>query len=125
MCAHKAILLPQTGMSLIVLSPKHTVQGTSGNALRVVLIVTSSAEIVVFLVRKAIFKGNLRPSGIPCVWRIPDIPREILISSLKQSSFGAFYEAVIRGLSHVFVADFATNAHAFKPRALQKIKVEY
>lgn len=112
-------------MSLIVLCPKHTVEGTSENALGVVLIVTSSAEIVVFLVRKAIFKGNLRPSGIPCVWRIPDIPREILISSLKQSCFGAFYEAVIRGLSHVFVADFATNAHAFKPRALQKTKVEY
>jgi hypothetical protein len=32
---------------------------------------------------------------------------------------------MIRGLSHVFVADFATNAHAFKPRALQKTKVEY
>ncbi len=100
-------------------------QGTSENALGVVLIVTSSAQIVVFLVRKAIFKGNLRPSGIRGIWRIPDIPREILISSLKQSCFGAFYEALIRGLSHVFVADFATNAHAFKPRALQKTKVEY
>jgi hypothetical protein len=66
-----------------------------------VLIVTSSAEIVVFLVCKAILKGNLRPSGIPCIWWIPDIPREILISSLKQSCFGAFYEAVIRGLSHI------------------------
>jgi hypothetical protein len=94
------------------------------NALGVVLIVTSSAEIVVFLVRKAIFKGNFGPSGIPCIWRI-DIPRETLISSLKQSCFGAFYEALIRGLSHVFVADFATNAHAFNPRALQKTKVEY
>lgn len=100
-------------------------QGTSGNALRVVLIVTSSAGIVVFLVRKAVFKGNLRPNGIPCIWQIPDIPREMLISSLKQSCFGAFYEAMIRGLSHVFVADFATNAHAFKPRALRRTKVEY
>jgi hypothetical protein len=81
----KPFYYPQTGMSLIVLCPKHTVWGTSENALGVVLIVTSSAQIVVFLVRKAIFKGNLRPSGIPGIWRIPDIPREILISSLKQS----------------------------------------
>jgi hypothetical protein len=42
MLTQKAILLPQTGMSLIVLCPKHTVQGTSENALGVVVIVTLS-----------------------------------------------------------------------------------